>query len=150
MSVKGGRWKDHIWWAMTGFVWGFIALLASGCGGVPARYPQSGRIVFEDGSPVKTGSIEIGGGDSKWTASGDIQRDGTFVLSTVTKGDGAVPGDYQVVIRQVIVTYLPAQGGHDHGHLVHSRYRDYRTTPLTLKVERKANHAIEFVVEKQK
>ncbi len=130
-------------------VLGLLGLV--GCGpSVPRRYPQSGFIHFEDGTPVKTGTIEIGGAGAKWTASGEIQRDGSFKLSTVRPGDGAVAGEYQVVIRQIILAYLPAVGGHDHGHTVHAKYRDYRTSPLTLVVEKKANNHIRLVVEQEK
>lgn len=130
-------------------LWGLLILI--GCGpSIPRRYPQAGFIHFEDGSPVMTGTIEIGGASAKWTASGEIQRDGSFQLSTVNPGDGAVAGEYQVVIRQIILAYLPAVGGHDHGHTVHAKYRDYRTTPLTLVVEKKANREIRLVVEQEK
>ena len=79
-----------------------LVLLAAGCGdGFPKRYPVSGSVKFADGSPVKTGTIELGGNGSRWTASGEIQRDGSFSLTTVKKGDGAVPGEYKVVIRQM-------------------------------------------------
>jgi hypothetical protein len=123
-------------------------LLASGCGdGFPQRYPVSGTIRFADGSPVKTGTIELGGNGSRWTASGEIQRDGSFVLTTVKPGDGAVPGEYKIVIRQMVLAYLKAEGGHDHGKLVADRYRDYKTTDLKATVQAGENPPLEIIVK---
>jgi hypothetical protein len=123
-------------------------LLAAGCGdGFPKRFPVSGSVKFADGSPVKTGTIELGGNGSRWTASGEIQRDGSFSLTTVKKGDGVVPGEYKVVIRQMVLAYLPAEGGHDHGKLVSDHYRDYKTTDLKVTIDEGANSPLAIVVK---
>lgn len=123
-------------------------LLLTGCGdGFPKRYPVSGSVRFADGSPVKTGTIELGGNGSRWTASGEIQRDGSFSLTTVKKGDGAVPGDYKIVIRQMVLAYLPAQGGHDHGKLVSEHYRDYKSTDLKVTIKAGENSPLNIVVK---
>jgi hypothetical protein len=123
-------------------------LLLPGCGdGFPQRYPVRGTVRFADGSPVKTGTIELGGNGSRWTASGEIQRDGSFVLTTVDRGDGAVPGEYRAVIRQMILAYLPAEGGHDHGKLVPDRYRDYKTSGLRVVVQAGENPPLEITIE---
>lgn len=126
----------------------FCLLLTSGCSdGLPKRYPVKGTVRFTDGSPVKTGTIELGGNGSRWTASGEIERDGSFVLTTVKKGDGAVPGEYRAVIRQMILAYLPAEGGHDHGKLVPDRYRDYKTSDLKVTVQAGENPPLEIIVK---
>ena len=130
---------------------GLMALsffLLPGCGdGIPKRYPVSGTVRFADGSLVKTGTIELGGNGSRWTASGEIQRDGSFVLTTVNKGDGVVPGEYRAVIRQMILAYLPAEGGHDHGKLVPDRYRDYKTSDLQVTVQAGSNPPLEITIK---
>ena len=126
----------------------FCLLLTSGCSdGLPKRYPVKGTVRFTYGSPVKTGTIELGGNGSRWTASGEIERDGSFVLTTVKKGDGAVPGEYRAVIRQMILAYLPAEGGHDHGKLVPDRYRDYKTSDLKVTVQAGENPPLEIIVK---
>lgn len=123
-------------------------LVLAGCSdGIPQRYPISGTVKFADGSPVKTGTIELGGNGSRWTASGEIQRDGSFVLTTVKKGDGAVPGEYRAVIRQMILAYLPAEGGHDHGKLVPDRYRDYKTSDLKITVQAGENPPLNITLK---
>lgn len=133
------------------FIIGLLALcwlLTSGCGdGIPKRYPVRGIVQFADGSPVKTGTIELGGNGSRWTASGEIQRDGSFVLTTVNPGDGAVPGEYRAVIRQLILAYLPAEGGHDHGKLVPDRYRDYKTSDLKVTVQAGENPPLVIMIK---
>jgi len=85
-----------------------IAMLLglSGCGGPGARVaPVKGKVVF-DGKPVKGGSITFrpvaSGTESKAgalgkPATGDVGDDGTFVLSTYGKGDGAVVGKHEVL-----------------------------------------------------
>lgn len=123
-------------------------LMLAGCSdGIPQRYPINGTVKFADGSPVKTGTIELGGNGSRWTASGEIQRDGSFVLTTVKKGDGAVPGEYRAVIRQMILAYLPAEGGHDHGKLVPDRYRDYKTSDLKVTVQAGENPPLNITIK---
>jgi hypothetical protein len=137
--------------ALRKLTFGFLALgplLLSGCSdGIPKRYPVSGTVKFADGSPVKTGTLELGGNGSRWTASGEIQRDGSFVLTTVNKGDGAVPGEYRAVIRQMILAYLPAGGGHDHGKLIPDRYRDYKTSDLKVTVQAGENPPLEIIIK---
>lgn len=128
----------------------FVSLFA-GCGpSYPKRYPVSGVVKFKDGSPVKTGTVEFGIPGSQWTASGAIARDGTFSLSTVKPNDGAIAGEHKVIVRQIIVSYFPVQGQHDHGKLVDTRYADYRTTPLTLTVPVGGIKNVELIVDEKK
>lgn len=135
---------------LANLILSFIVLSYSGCGpSYPKRYPVSGVVKFKDGSAVKTGTIEIGVPGSQWTASGTIDREGTFTLSTVKPNDGAIEGEHKVIIRQIIVAYMPVKGQHDHGKLVDLKYADYRTTPLTLTVPVGGVKNAEFVVEER-
>ena len=80
----------------------FLVLLAlallSGCGS--DRYPVSGRVQYEDGTPLEEGTIagEMGEGEGKVMAQGNVRPDGTFEWGTLRPGDGARPGKYRVVI----------------------------------------------------
>lgn len=126
-----------------------LLLLAGGCDdGFPDRYPTAGKVRFKDGSPVKTGTVELGIPGNQWTASGKIDREGRFVLSTIHDGDGAIAGKHKVVVRQVIIGYLPAEGGHDHGDLVDEKYSDYRTTDLSIEIFPRENE-LELVLDKK-
>ncbi|MEZ6097094.1 MAG: hypothetical protein R3C03_23205 [Pirellulaceae bacterium] len=124
----------------------FLAITCGCSDGYPKRFPVKGVVRFPNGELVKTGTVEIGMPGSEWTASGKIERDGTFVLSTVNPGDGAIAGEHRVTVRQLIVSYIEPVGGHDHGGHVHRKYNDYNTSPLKLVVEEKANE-VELVVE---
>ena len=87
-----------------------IPILAScivaGCGddGLGRRYAVSGRVVRQ-GQPVTKGTVnflpvEVAKGRA---ATGAIQPDGWYTLTTQDPGDGALTGDYRVVISLVDV-----------------------------------------------
>ncbi len=72
-----------------------------GCGGGKTA-PVSGRVKLKDGSDVSVLSgysltFESDGGKS--SAVGELDRDGTFQLSTFGANDGAEPGKYRVAIQ---------------------------------------------------
>lgn len=136
---------------LAGSVLAVLLLAFAGCGpSYPKRHPVSGVVKFSDGSPVKTGTIEIGIPGSQWTASGSIARDGTFTLSTVKPNDGAIAGEHKVIVRQIIVAYMPVKGQHDHGKLVDLKFADYQTTPLTLTVPVGGVKDVELIVEERR
>jgi hypothetical protein len=86
-------WLVHAAW--------FVSLVAcSGCGG-SKTYQVEGVVLFRDGTPLSGGLVSfelIGDGPAREQARGEIQADGTFVLSTFQKGDGALPGRHRVWI----------------------------------------------------
>lgn len=125
-----------------------LILFASGCSNdkTPKRYEVSGTVLFDDDAPVRTGIVEfIPMDDGAYTANGEIQRDGTFKLRTMSKDDGAVPGKYKVIVKQFIFYDKVPKNKHDHGGNVSRQYADFRTTPLTFEVKAEANSA-KFVV----
>ena len=75
------------------------ALLTGGCGaGGPTTIPVRGEVVF-NGAPLKDGIVVyIPAGGAARQATGRIQPDGTFVLTTFKDADGVVPGEYQIII----------------------------------------------------
>ncbi len=85
----------------------FVALVASclipcvGCGqgaGTGAggeTVPVKGKVTYK-GQPVTQGVVTFEPVDAGRVATGDIQSDGTFVLTTVKTGDGAVVGRHKV------------------------------------------------------
>src|SRR5262245_52525983 len=82
-----------------------LAVLGTaGCSTDPDKtYPVRGVVVYEDGQPVR----ELAGGSVTFNpaeqgraiASGSIEEDGSFVLSSKREGDGAVAGKHQAVIE---------------------------------------------------
>lgn len=93
----------------------FLALgMLAGCGSKGAEYtvaPARGKVVCQ-GQPVKGGHITFRpvqaaqgkAGITGRPASAEVKEDGTFVLSTYGKEDGAVVGKHEI-------TYLPAVTG---------------------------------------
>jgi hypothetical protein len=76
---------------------GLLAVLLAGCGGT--RYaPVTGRVTMNN-SPVPEGVIMFTPIESGPTAVGTIQSDGTYTLTTVNPGDGAIIGRHRVTIQ---------------------------------------------------
>lgn len=77
----------------------------AGCGKTqqaPETIPVSGVVRFK-GSPLTKGTVTLqpindGSGVGQRPAIGEIDAAGTFTLSTYTAGDGALPGNYHVLI----------------------------------------------------
>jgi hypothetical protein len=79
-----------------------LLLPLTGCGAHQGRsytrklIPVKGTITYK-GKPLTKGTIRFEP-DAGRKASGAIRPDGTFVLSTVQPGDGAVPGVHRVAV----------------------------------------------------
>lgn len=98
-------------------------------------YPVKGRVVFSDGSPVHLGTVEFKSREHSVQARGDIGNDGTFQLSTYEDGDGAVAGNHDCVVVQLVIAeelgnFEPSQEG-----VVHPRYGSYSTSGLQFEVQ---------------
>ena len=73
----------------------------TGCSGStgPATIKISGKVTYQ-GQPVSTGTISFQPvSDSKLRpATGQFKDDGSYAVSSFKAGDGAMPGEYKVVI----------------------------------------------------
>lgn len=70
-------------------------LTMAGCDSGPEMVPVEGKVIYQ-GSPLEFGGVmfqPVGGGD---LARGQIEPDGTFVLTTKTVGDGVKRGPCRV------------------------------------------------------
>jgi hypothetical protein len=93
--------------------WGACAVLllglVSGCGkGKLAKV--NGVLTWEDGTPVDGATIVFMPKDSSLKqASGFTGKDGAFDLTTFKPGDGAMEGDYKIVVTRAAdaVTNMP-------------------------------------------
>jgi hypothetical protein len=84
----------HSCWYVTA---GFLTAMALGCSdGLPERVPVSGRVVI-DGQPLTSGTIRFKPTQGR-VATGVIQSDGSFTMSTFEDGDGVVPGTHAVTV----------------------------------------------------
>lgn len=97
---------------------GSIALVAllllpcAGCGSKAGTFaattvPVKGKVTYQ-GKPLTKGTIKFEP-DSGREAHGEINSDGSFVLTTFKEGDGAVPGLHRVAVsgagRQVPIKF---------------------------------------------
>jgi len=120
----------------------------AGCSdGKPKAYPTRGRVVFRDGSPVKVGTVECKSELYGVQATGTIDRDGSFVLSTYQDGDGAVEGPHQCVVVQFIqventARYKPSTLG-----VVHRKHGSYATSGLSIRVSPNQNNELLLQVD---
>jgi hypothetical protein len=97
-------------------------------------FPVSGRVVFSDGSPVHTGTIEFRSREHAVQARGTIDHDGNFRLTTYKENDGAVAGTHDCVVTQLVVMegatdFQPSLKG-----VVHTRFGSYATSGLRCEV----------------
>ena len=77
---------------------------SAGCSDGPQVYPVRGKVLFEDGAPADTGTIEFRSAESGLNARARIEKDGSFQLTTFEKNDGAVEGRHQaIVVQQIMV-----------------------------------------------
>ncbi|MBN9524158.1 hypothetical protein J0H58_37555 [bacterium] len=101
------------------------ALSLAGCGS--DLQPVTGKVVYEDGTPVKGGDITFNskGRTPAVNASGNIADDGTFTLKFNGR-EGAAPGSYKVVVV--------GKEGYGEGPAVDGVYGDPLNTPLTQEI----------------
>ena len=87
----------------------FAALAFGGCAGcgssgapasVTTLVPVKGKVTLK-GEPLTTGTIRFEPDDFGRAASGKLQSDGTYVLTTNKDGDGVVPGHHRVSITNL-------------------------------------------------
>ncbi len=147
MTRVSQSYRASHWLLPAALVLSFVFL--PGCGNDrPPTYPVSGRVIFSDGSPVRTGFIELQSDEHSLNARGTIARDGSFRLTTFEPNDGAVAGSHRAVIVQFLAQEnLPAIP-HDHGKPVSLKHADYGTSGLTFEVDpSQRNITWEVVVE---
>ncbi len=65
----------------------------------PLCYPVSGKVTYQDGTPVKGGTIVFQHDDTV-TIGAINPADGRYKLTTIEPGDGAEPGRYAVYFQQ--------------------------------------------------
>lgn len=138
-----------------------LALIATaGCG--ERVYKVQGKVTWE-GKPLPGGgsiSFVPLGNDRARPAGGTIGEDGMYELSTTNPGDGAVVGEFRVVISQV-TEKEPKNLGDDGkpaprtglslplADRIPENYADHYNSPLTAKVEAKSPNEINFHLKRE-
>ncbi|MFN4905377.1 MAG: hypothetical protein ACK5GJ_02720 [Planctomycetota bacterium] len=123
-----------------------VSMLVGCNSGRLKTYPLEGQVVFEDGSPVKVGTVETKAVGKSVQATGQIATDGSFTLSTYRPNDGAIAGEHAVVIVQFIPieeipNYRPSTMG-----VVHRKHASYNTSGLTMNVVPNGENKVKLIV----
>lgn len=146
MTKPRSNWRYLSTVALTMVVCG----MSTGCSdGKIKTYAVRGKVVFEDGSPVKVGTIECKSQKFGVQATGTIGLDGSFELTTYKQGDGAAAGKHKAVIVQFIQTenipnYKPSLVG-----VVNKIHSSYATSGLTFEVSEKGPNDVVIKVQPQ-
>ena len=109
---------------------------ATGCSG---RYPVSGRVAYEDGSPLEDGTVigEATVNGKPVAVQGAVRKDGSFEWGGDVPGDGAMPGDYKVVVMPRALG--DAEMGEGKQPAVDGKFTKYDSSGLTFSVKPEKN-----------
>jgi hypothetical protein len=117
-----------------------LPTLILGCGG--SSGPEMGRVsgkVSYNGKPLAQGTISFISNDPNGTnANSVIAPDGTYTLQTTNPGDGAVLGEYRVIISDVdpnaLNTPAPGEPVKKQQRIIPEKYEKPDASGLTAKV----------------
>jgi hypothetical protein len=123
----------------------FSCLLAcifcvAGCGLGNSNTSVSGKITFEDGTPLTSGEVIFASVDSdSYFAKGKIGNDGTYSLKEQIIGQesnkiGCKKGEFKVFIASTSNTTINEDGTASTTHIINQDYSDKDKTPLTANV----------------
>ena len=125
-----------------------LVALVAGCSNdrLPT-YAVQGQVVFSDGSPVRTGSIELKSVQHSVQARGDIASDGSFQLTTFEKNDGAVEGVHKCVVVQLVMVEELANFKPSTEGVVDPRFGSYSASGLKCSVSNSDDNRVKLTVE---
>lgn len=109
-------------------------------------YPVKGIVIFKhDRQPLPGGAIVVAQGldPPKLRALGIVQEDGTFVLETERKADGAIAGEQVIIFNPGFESPPDALRGK-----IDARYLNLSTTPLRITVQPSSENYFELEIEK--
>lgn len=133
------------WFVVVG---GICSAFLLGCSNRERLYPATGRVTYQDGTPLAGGAIEFRPAKPSAkpgpNATGQIASDGTFQMSTFGVDDGVVIGQHQVLI---IPPPTPEEfGGRRLSNSVAPRFGSFETSGLHADVVPQGPNYFEFKV----
>ncbi|MEM8677966.1 MAG: hypothetical protein AAGF97_01310 [Planctomycetota bacterium] len=109
---------------------------AGGCSKLPRTYPAAGRVVFEDGEPLRSGRVEFKSREHPYVARGSLDTEGRFRLTTFKPQDGAIAGAHQVIVVGNFVAETSDPDQHAaHAQPFDRKFSRYATTTLAIQIE---------------
>jgi hypothetical protein len=109
-----------------------VSMALTGCGtsvdGRPTPVAASG-VVFYKKEPCANAKVLFAPEDHQYTAVGQTDSSGRFRLQTFDPGDGAVPGNFKVVVSKFEAVDLP-NGGFRETFFLPQKYRNPQTSGL--------------------
>lgn len=118
-----------------------LFVLLCGCGGKKGleTAPVTGEVLY-NGKPLPYGSVSFRP-QAGSPATGEIQSNGSFQLSTYSDGDGAILGTHAVLVNATDLdagTAAPAQAGMEAPvpkSLIPEKYMSFSTSGITAEVK---------------
>jgi len=130
-----------------------ITLGCSGRGSKPPTVKLHGKVSYQ-GQPVSQGTVTFqptkpAEGYPFRPATGVLNTDGTYELSTFDKGDGAIPGEYQVMIVSLTSGPTPETPNAPEVWAVPKKYGNSVQSPLKVAVpaEQRGPLEMDFTLE---
>jgi hypothetical protein len=118
-----------------------LACTSAGCGSERAKTASvKGTVTFR-GKPVPNGTVTFIPSGPGPAATGEIQKDGSFTLTTYRPGDGAVLGTHKVIVVAVedTSTRLPEERNPLPSSIVPDKYTSAATSDLSAEVKEGEN-----------
>jgi len=122
-----------------------LPALVIGCGGGggPEMAKVTGKVTYQ-GKPLTKGTISFISTDpNRANANSVIGPDGSYSLQTTNPGDGAVVGEYKIIVSDIdpnaLNTPAPGEPVKKQERVIPEKYENPDASGLTRKVERGSN-----------
>lgn len=126
-----------------------LALTTACLGCSSGRYPVTGTVLYEDGSPCEGGTViaEATVDGKVVSAQSNIEKDGSFSLGGASAGDGAFPGNYKAVVMPVALGDAELSAGKLPS--VEGKYTRFESSGIQFEVKKEPNK-VDIKVSKPK
>ena len=135
------------------FVLVAVVVVSWGCSSKEPTYPVKGKVVYQDdGSPAASGvSIVFESTKEPYPrATGEIQPDGSFVLSTDRPDNGAIQGPHRISITTIATDGTGTDLSVQMSKKIDPKYFEFRTSGLTADIKPNDTNDIVVKVERPK
>ncbi|MCL2347185.1 MAG: carboxypeptidase-like regulatory domain-containing protein [Planctomycetaceae bacterium] len=117
-----------------------VAVLFAPIVGCGSKITVDGTVRFEDGTPLKAGTVYFESADT--SARGTLDANGRYVLSSQRAQDGVPPGTYRVYILGAAESGYDSQGQWTAKPLIDVKFQSATTSQLSCDVTKKTTFDI--------